>query len=307
MKILEKEETMNTMNFTEFQNWAVREIRPVLSDDYRDATIRLQRLQKLGKSYEAMMVKKKEETVVPVINLNHYYESYKNGMPREKILSEMKHIAEDRKRDFDLSWIDDYEKIRARLFVRVNNLSRMNRIPVPFTRIEDLSLTYHAMVDTGESGLSSFTITTKMMERLHLTKEELHEDAIENSRRILPVKISNIFDVLERIVPREFDNTENCREMWIVSNTQEINGAAALFYPGVMEEISSFFAGSYYVIPSSIHEMIVLKDENSISRAKLRETVRSVNRLVVKEEDWLSDHIYRYDADDKRLHICFKQ
>ena len=69
-----------------------------------------------------------------------------------------------------------------------------------------------------------------------------------------------------------------------------------LLYPGMMEMIADAAGGSYYVLPSSVDELIIVPDEGNLSLRRLKTTVRSINRSIVEEKDFLSDNVYYYDA-----------
>ena len=74
-----------------------------------------------------------------------------------------------------------------------------------------------------------------------------------------------------------------------------INGAAALFYPGIMKQAAALMEGSYYILPSSVHEVILLPEECAPDFRELEKMVRQINRSQVLPEDRLSDHVYHYD------------
>ena len=93
------------------------------------------------------------------------------------------------------------------------------------------------------------------------------------------------------------------KKMLVLSNPSFLNGAASLFYENCMDRISEAVGGDFVILPSSVHELIVLKDDGSLDYNDLAETVRNVNRTMVKPSEFLSDHVYRYDAQEHSFSV----
>ena len=84
--------------------------------------------------------------------------------------------------------------------------------------------------------------------------------------------------------------------MYVLSNEAGLNGAASLMYRDALDTASEFLHGDLVILPSSIHETILLKDDGSLDYETLQGIVEQANRNVVSENEKLSDHIYRYDS-----------
>ena len=87
--------------------------------------------------------------------------------------------------------------------------------------------------------------------------------------------------------------------MTVVSNERGLNGAASLFYPDQMDKVAEKIGGDYYILPSSIHEQLVVPDDGNMSSVDLGNMVREVNATQVSPEERLSDEVYHYDSKDK--------
>ena len=79
-------------------------------------------------------------------------------------------------------------------------------------------------------------------------------------------------------------------------------GASALFYPEFLEQVAKRFRGKFFILPSSIHELILVPDYGEDVKG-LKEIVSDVNDNsdAVTEEDFLSNSVYHYDAKLHRL------
>lgn len=98
---------------------------------------------------------------------------------------------------------------------------------------------------------------------------------------------------------------EDAPEIYIASTKEKYMGAGVIAYPGFAEEAARKVGGSYYIIPSSVHELILVPGEREDWIVKgMKELVRSVNRELVQEQERLSDSIYFYDNRSRKLNIC---
>ena len=85
--------------------------------------------------------------------------------------------------------------------------------------------------------------------------------------------------------------------LYILSNEMGVNGASALLYPGMPEIIRDKLQQNYYLLPSSIHEFLIVPENEFLNRENLRSMVKEVNETHIRREELLSDHIYYFDGD----------
>ena len=199
-----------------------------------------------------------------------------------------------------LVMLRDYETARNSLFIRVRSADDLkNTLPeVPYRQVEDLVITAHLKIRSDDNSLSSTIVTNQMAETFGIPAEKVLQDAVENSSRMYPVKIRKISEILDDFDIEPFEDN-----MLVVTSTFGINGAAALFYPGVMETIGEMMKEDYYVLPCSLHEVIIAP-EGIRPLACLRETVHNINRTIVETRDILSNNVYHYSCSRRRLEIA---
>ena len=290
------------MDFSEFRDWAQHSILSYLPEEYREAEVTLYPVVKAGVSYTGMIVRKNEEITAAAVNLEEAFSHYLLDMPLFSIGERMAEIVMSRQPEFDKELFSDYEKIKDRLFVRLCNAEENREMleNVPHRKVCDLALTCHVLLSSGEEGMTSAMITDPLLKELGVSKEVLYNDALFNSEKILPARIEPIRSMLESLcVGREFDGLENMPVMTVVTNSLGINGAAALFYPGVADEVARQMNGRFYILPSSVHELIAVPVSDSHSCLEMEKMVREINCLTVAPEDRLSDRVYRYDGRER--------
>jgi hypothetical protein len=136
-----------------------------------------------------------------------------------------------------------------------------------------------------------------------VSEEELWENIRDNAPKIAPVKVQGLPDVLQRLTGCEDSLFPICG-IYVVSNTADCLGAGAVFYPGVLKEISDDLESDLYIIPSSIHEVLVMPaSDMSIDPEGLCSIIHEVNTSTVSDEEILSDNLYIYRNKDDSVFV----
>ena len=91
--------------------------------------------------------------------------------------------------------------------------------------------------------------------------------------------------------------------MYVLSSRNRIDGAACILYPTLLADICDSLQSSFYIIPSSIHEVLVLPSDSTDDSAKIREMIKEINDTQVAAEEILSYSLYFYNRDGNRLYI----
>lgn len=130
-------------------------------------------------------------------------------------------------------------------------------------------------------------------------KEKKEEAAKNGMSNFTPVTIKSMTETLiEMCGEEQFElmevPTEADEMMYIMSNTENVNGAAAIIDPDNMDLARSYMQDDFYILPSSVHEVLLVK-QNQMSVEELEDMVKTVNASAVALQDRLSDHVYKYD------------
>ena len=97
------------------------------------------------------------------------------------------------------------------------------------------------------------------------------------------------------------DDGEWGEEMYVLSNRIRSYGAAAILYDNRLEGIGAYLKSNYYVLPSSVHEVIVIPEHAAVGKEELSAMVAEINRTQVEAEEVLSDRAYYYGREERRL------
>ena len=204
------------------------------------------------------------------------------------------------------------------------SLNKERLSEVPHIIIENMAKVYFIVLDISVDGVSSIMITNDFLSGWNISPEKLDELSNINTPKLFPSIIKNmnecICDILsdqkEELTKEEDEHFEeflndyimdmSSREnerMYVLSNTIGINGAGAILYPNVLQELASKLNSDLYILPSSIHEVILLPARARMSSLALREMVIDVNSSQVAQEELLSNEIYYYDLSTDEFHI----
>ena len=185
--------------------------------------------------------------------------------------------------------IFDYNWVKGHLYIALSSAKKNWRLldETPHTIIEDLILTVHIFLSCGEGVARTIMVKNEMLNYWRIDENTLFKDAMKSSPTINPIKT---FSLVGTSMPMTYVTCRlTCRDMLVGS-------AAGIFYPGVFEQIAEKMNGSYYILPSSVFEVLVIPDDGNFKPEALSTMVVEINASKVKDSEVLSDHAYYYDA-----------
>lgn len=266
-----------------------------------------------NQSYTAMSITPENSSIGASVNIEKYYQQMENGRPYDEVLDvlseEVVQIMEEIPQ-VDAVALTDYESMKPHLMVQMVSTERNQEMlaKVPHKEIEDMSLVYRFELSSGEEGLYSTLIRNDALEMYGITPEQLHQDAMERVPLTHPASIRNIVEVMMALGGEELPEGifDDASPMFVASVPGGVNGAGVLAYPDFMEQGAAKLGGDFFVLPSSIHEVILLPDDGQISPAELKTMVMEVNASEVMPEEQLSDNVYYYDSKEKIFELAEK-
>ena len=300
----------NRMSFEEFVEAVKDNIRDYLPDKYRDAEISVGPFQKLNTSYMGLQVKADGQQVIPTINLESHFGLYNATRPSlvafDNVLNKIADMVQSDP-GFEVDWVKDYSQVKDRLFIRVND-ARENADSLrnmPHQEVDGLAVTYHIAYQGSQGIEGSIPVTSDLMETYGIDAKRLHADALVSGEVVNPPVFISMADMMSRMTGIDADeiapSIPGGPDLMILTNEQALFGAGSLFYPGLLDDIASQVGGNFFVLPSSVHETIILSDDGMTDRKALESMVQEINEMVVAPEDKLSDYVYHYDARDHVL------
>ena len=181
----------------------------------------------------------------------------------------------------------------------------------------DMMVTFHIVMQQTKEELGSVRITREIAKKWNIDTEQLFELARQNTPRLFPVKICTMYAMMTEMMEENVNEwegfsitpnlTEAKQEPYVVTNTMGINGAAVILYQNVLEKIADRLKGDYYILPSSIHEVLAIPMQQDLSQEELAQMVWEVNATCVPKEEILSGSVYCYDSKAHKIELCFNE
>lgn len=269
-----------------------------------------------GKIKQGILVEDPQVNISPTIYLEEFYERFQNGESLEEILNSLLKFYETVrcKQSWDTKEVEQFEEAKHKIVFKVVHRERNQELleQVPHIDLLDLSILFYVLLDIKEEGTATMLIRKEHLKLWEIQENELFPLACANGIRLLPAQLHAMKDLMEELMNPEGEKPENLLErtgpipqdvMYVLSNPLKNYGAAAFFYGGIMEEIAQLLQGDYYILPSSVHEMILVPGGAGFDAGELTEMVQDVNASQVELEEQLSNHVYFYDWKKKQLEM----
>lgn len=260
---------------------------------------------------EGMTILREDENVSPAIYLQDYYEMFEQGLSMDQIAEEILeyHEMNQKAGRFDVSFYTDFEKVKERIAFRVIHYEKNTELlrEVPHRRFLDLALVYYYKLDSELFGSASILVRNIHMEMWGTGEEELYRLAWENTLRLLPCKFMDVVDLIEELSSSgwELDLYQEI-PLFVLSNAEKNFGAALIVYPHILEMVGEKLGMDYYVLPSSIHECIIIPMVPGLEAELLHEMVQEMNEEHVEPEEVLGASVYCYRRRTKKLDIVYE-
>lgn len=281
---------MQITSFEEFKNWAAENIKSYLPDSYSEAVVEMRRVEKPGAPYTGLTVMKKGQTAAANVNLEMMYEMYTGGAPAEEIMEGMAKIAMMKLPVWGDFSLQSYENVKKRICIRLLSLSSNLRLAerVPHRIIEDMILTYIVINGYEKNDIWSSMIDNSIAEDWGVSEDSLYENALKNSSVLFPPRLALLTDIVG-MEPEEGPG------LMVLTNKGGFYGASAVLYPGVLEMASEEMGGDYYIIPSSVNELILVPACRVDDPKQLLKIHSMVSRQTAPAER-LSERILFWDS-----------
>lgn len=272
--------------------------------EMEDQKVMVQRVKKNNQvSMMGLSIGEQKNYLLPVLYLEPFYRNHLRGQTIEETMREIASVYQGHQVGFylDEDKVSDYEYIKRNLFYRIINYEKNKELLkyTPHERFLDLAVTYRWAAYRNHDGMASALVRNKELLMWGISKDQMMKDARENTEKIFPPVMRKIQSVLPiHIIEEEIP-------LFVMSNGDYMNGASVILYKDVLRDFAKYMEHDLYILPSSIHEVIILLD-NEYAKApeELARMVRETNRIVVDREEILSDHVYYYDREKDEIRIA---
>ena len=201
--------------------------------------------------------------------------------------------------------LQDYDFMKGQLIAQVisvkDNTERMEQMP--HRQMKDMAVIYRFMMGESPYGEQmTVAVTNAMVDSCGITADQLHEDAITAMKMNQPYSIRPLGAVLAEMDPfmdQEMGEVMGPPGLYVATTESKMYGAAVIAQPDFMDNAAEILEGDFFVLPSSLHEVLLFRDDGMTDYRGLEEMVRIINETEVQPADRLTNTVYHYDAGER--------
>ena len=257
--------------------------------------------------------------IIPTIYLDNYYDEYCNDkLTAEEIAERVIEIYNEEKGkvSLDIRELTEFDKAKKNLRIKLICTERNKEFleKVPHKAFLDMSIVYQVKALIEDDSVGTTVVTNELFKMYGVSVDELHESALASMKESEPVEIEGLSSKLMWLATKmdydlEMDLGELAsqledEQMIMISNQKNIFGASQILYKENLQKMASILKQDFYILPSSVHELLAVRAEEGGSVEELKAMVRETNRTQVLPDEILSDNVYYYSIATGELSIA---
>lgn len=273
--------------------------------------VSLKENEKNNVSEIAMIITGKQMRCSPVFALKAFYDEYCMNDNLDEIVSKIidyyvDQIEQSKNVLKQFDELNSYERVRNLLGIKMVNYESNKDGYIKdaaYKKFLDLAIVPYISLEMKD-GIGSCVVNNHMLKIWNKTIDEVIEDALSITKK--DYEIMDLSKMLEMMMPGFFDGktdlpkTDDMTQMIVVTNHNKINGAWNILNEEALQNVCEKIGDNkFYIIPSSIHEIICVPVCNQPGYFK--EMIRTVNMESVDPKDILSNTLYLYDDGDVKI------
>jgi len=293
------------MNYQEFMNEIKNHIQNAIPSNYK---VMVQPILKNNNTvYDGLIITDPALNISPTIYLNPYYHRYLDGVSLEDIYEDILKTYEENLpiKDFDISIFTEYENAKKRIVMKLVNKEKNKTLleDVPYISFHDLAILFVCSVTDFMEEYATILIHNEHLKLWNVSTDELFEVAKKNTPKLLLYNFDKMEKLLEHLIDKPLPYVAEI-DMYVLTNHLKINGATCIVYPQLLKKIANRLEDNLIIIPSSIHEVIIIPEKSSKNTYTLSDynnTIIEVNETQLTDDEILSNHAYLYNRETEEL------
>ncbi|MFP3154459.1 DUF5688 family protein [Lachnospiraceae bacterium ZAX-1] len=263
-----------------------------------------------GISLDELTILEPDFDISPTIYLNKYYSLFKQGISFEDIFNHILREYEQHRPIFpiDTSFFTKFENIEKRIVYKLIHFEKNKELlaDIPYIPYLDLAIVFYCLIADTSAGSATILIHNAQVDTWDVDVQKLFELSMINT----PFLLAPVYEELNRAIlsflpSSELDAYDIAADdpipMYVLTNENKLNGASCLLYQDLLKDIATRFDSDFYILPSSIHEVLLVPVDGDCYRHVFTPMVLEVNDTEVRSEELLSDHVYYYSRKQNAL------
>lgn len=259
-----------------------------------------------GTELDGITIMEKDKNIAPTIYINSFYDRYREGVSLKAVVSEIIRIYNQNKNSININadYFENYENVRKTIVYKLVNYQKNKKLleDVPYKRVLDLAVVFYCLIEQRKGVSATALIHNEHLRIWNVTEDEIYNDALKNTPVLLAGSIVPMSKILSEIAgTAPVDNDEKVCEytgediLYVLTNSSRVNGAACILYDNLLKKFANDVHSDLYILPSSVHEVIIVPKKNAFDKSELADMVMEVNEQGVSQDEILSDNVYEYN------------
>lgn len=307
------------MNYEIFREVVTEKFKDYLPQEYQKMSLQVCQAKKVNTTLDGIYLFDKEgkSGISPTLYINEMYDHYKDTDDLQEVLQAaagtmagLMKEAPDILPKIDMKTAKDNV-----VFQLVNTEQNQSMLAeIPHREFQDLSIIYRWMLESGEEGIGSVLVNDQIAEQMGMTEEQLFMAAAQNTRNLMPPVVKEMSEMLCEMFIKDGMPAETAKamvqevppdkSMYVITNRQNVNGATSMLYEEELHKLAESLGDDLYILPSSIHEVLAVPVSISGAPEEMADAVSEINMSCVCLEERLSNQVYHYDKDLRKLSLA---
>lgn len=264
-----------------------------------------------GLYLDGLVIMENNCNISPTLYLNYYYESYQGGTSFQQVYETILENYRQNKpaQSIDVRFFTQFENAKSKIALKLINYEQNKKLleDVPHIQFLDMAIVFYCLISMdSQAGNATILIHNSHLSYWDTSLEELFQIAKRNTRQMLPARLNDMNDVLRDLSGKHmlfppFQPDEDVYPMFVLTNHINLYGAACILYEDLLKEYARQAETDFYILPSSIHEVILIPAVDPNCQQELSQMVKEVNHSQLLEEEILSDHAYYYSRESNEI------
>ena len=314
------------MNIQKFSDTIIEELALLIPTKKIEQT---KVLKNNGIELIGITILQENSKVAPTIYINSFWETYLEGTSITSIAVQILNIYEKEKPKemIDICFFTEYETARQQLVYKLVNLEKNQELlsQIPHIRFLDLAMVFYCIYPGSLLGQATILVKNNHLEMWGKQVMDIYNDAKENTPKLLKPSIKGMNAIIWSILQKEEDwmnqiereeaeefsmikssfvselEESNKENMYVLSNETGIFGAICILYEELIEKFANQIESDLYILPSSVHEVILVPTKDTMESVKFEKMVAEVNETQVSPEEILSNKVYYFSRNTNKI------
>lgn len=258
-----------------------------------------------------LVIQHPDVNIAPTIYLENFIKAFEEGVSLPTIVEYLLDTYKEQAltESFDVESLLQFDQVKEHIIFSLINTSQNQAFlkEIPNLPYLDLSIIFKVSIPSPYSDNATFTIHHSHLQLWQKTVTDLYDAAYANTPTLFPAKIQDMLDIVGELTGEldmeETPSVDDLCPMYVLSNTSKLFGCTCILYPNVLEKFAATVDCDLFILPSSLHEVILLPALDEVDKYKLSHMVQDVNTTILAREDFLSNSVYYYSHEAKKLEI----